>query len=179
MVIEKQQYRNKLVLAVIVILVCSIIGAYSYFTKGKQINLNHSQPMVVFKDKDKLWQVVTYKSEPVTSIVITLYPKFKQTKKNVYLNYRSQFVFSDAAPVLLDNEPLFWNRDGEVVTLNGKIINEGLVFLVGNKELARNTALTLYELKVGIKSNIEKQKILDEAIDPDRTSEPESVGSSI
>jgi len=179
MIIEKQQYRNKQLLVGLVIITCLIIGIYSYFYQEVKINENHSKPMVVFKDKDKLWQVVTYKSESVTSMVITLYPKFKQIQRKVYLNYRSQFVFSDASPVLLDSEPLFWNRDGEVVTLQGQIVDEGLIFLVNNKEVERRTPLTLFELKVGVKSSIEKERLLSEAIDTERTTNPGDVGSSL
>ena len=179
MVREKEQIRNKIIMLCIVGLLGITAVIYSYFFQNITINENHSKPMVVFKDKDKLWQVITYKGKAVTSMVITLYPKFKQVQKKVYLNYRSQFVFSDATPLLLDSEPLFWNRDGKVVTINGKVIDEGLIFLVDNKEVTRGTPLTLFELKVGVLSSIEKQRVMDEAIDPERTIRTENLGSAL
>jgi hypothetical protein len=173
------QNRNKIILVTVVTLACMSIGIYTYLYKTKLPNINHSKPMAVFKDKDKLWQVVTYKSEPVTSILVTLFPKFKQVHKKVFLNYRSQFVFSDATPILLVDEPIFWNRDGNIVLMNGSIVNEGLVFLVGKKEMDSRTPLTLFELKVGVKSNIEKQRVLKNTRDQQRTSLTEKYNRKI
>lgn len=129
-----------------------------YSQKAKQTDNRRVLPMIVFENKDKLWQVVTYDDEPVTALVIDIYPKYKESLKNVYINYKSQFVFFDGAPVLLDGQPLFWNRLGDIVDYNYNSINESLVFLVNNKGMVPNTAMTLKTLKTHIRSKVLREQ---------------------
>ncbi|RZD19691.1 hypothetical protein [Pseudoalteromonas sp. MEBiC 03485] len=145
--------------AILVAALSAIIMAF-YLTQEKAnvIDPRKTLPMVVFEDKDKLWQVVTYSGEPVTAFSIEVFPKYEESLKKVYINYRSQFVFHDGTPILLDSEPLFWNRAGEIVDYNYNYINEGLVFFVGNKGMKPRTAMTLKTLKEDLRNNVLKEE---------------------
>lgn len=118
------------------------------------IDVDHTLPMMVFENKDKLWQVVTYNDEPVTAFVVDVYPTYTESLRKVYINYRSQFVFSNADPILLNDEPLFWNRNGDVVDYNYKNINESMVFYINDKGMPPRTAMTLKELKLNLESSV-------------------------
>ena len=114
--------------------------------------------MIVFENKDKLWQVVTYDDEPVTALTIEIYPKYAENYKKVYINYRSQFVFSDGKPVLLNKEPLFWNRRGDIIDYDYNVISEGMVFYISGKGMKPRIAMTLKTLRSNLRSNVLKEK---------------------
>lgn len=144
----------------ILIAVSSVLLMAFFLTEKKAnvIDLRKTLPMVVFDNKDKLWQVVTYSGEQVTAFSIEIYPQYQESFKKVYINYRSQFVFHDGSPILLNNEPLFWNRAGEIVDYNYRHINEGLVFFVGDKGMRPRTAMTLKTLREDLRNNVLKEE---------------------
>ncbi|MGP4962591.1 hypothetical protein [Pseudoalteromonas nigrifaciens] len=156
MKLDKVKVRGILAVAVILVFTITAIGLMS--KKGSVVDMTHTLPMVVFKNKDKLWQVVTYDDEPVTAMIIEIYPKYSENFKKVYINYRSQFVFSDGSPILLNNEPLFWNRRGDIVDYNYNVISEGMVFYINGKGMKPRTAMTLQTLQLNLRSNVLKEK---------------------
>ena len=141
----------------VIALVLVLIAAGAAYKKHNTNSDNASMQlqyatMIVFKDKQKLYQLTTYDGTPVTSMVIQLKPVYQQVYKNVYINHRSQFVFSNGEGVTLQGEPLFWNRKGDIVTYDYKKIHEGSVFYAKQTPLRENTAMTLMELKNEIKA---------------------------
>lgn len=146
-----------------VIIVVSVVGFVSAALtmlekKASVVDIGKTLPMVVFEDRDKLWQVVTYDDEPITAFVVDVYPTYTESLKKVYLNYRSQFVFSNGEPILLNGEPLFWNRNGDIVDYSYKHISESLVFYINDKGMAPGTAMTLKTLQMNLKSNVLREK---------------------
>lgn len=146
---------KKVVMIIFAVLAVGLAG-WEYI-KMTDSDTGTQYPMIVFKNKEQLWQVVTYENKPVTAMSVRLQPKYKQSFRNVYLNFRSQFVFSDATPILIMGEPIFWNSAGDVVTYHYKTIRENLVFYVDDKGMKPHTAMTLFELKNTIKGNYLKE----------------------
>ena len=134
--------------------------AYEY-QKPRTINYDKTSPMMIFKNKDKLWQVVTYDGQPVTTLMTRIHPEFSQEYRNVYLNYRSQFVFSNGTAITVEEQPIYWNRAGDIVTIDYTEINEAYIFWVGDQEMKANTAITLAGLKKQVLSEILKSKDID------------------
>ncbi len=156
--LNKIKERQKQIVIVVVILIF-IITAMSLLNKrGSVIDISHTLPMVAFEEKDKLWQVVTYDDEPVTAMTIEVYPKYSERFRKVYINYRSQFVFSDGSSVTLNNEPLFWNRHGDIVDYDYNVIPEGMIFYIDGKGMKHRTAMTLKTLKTDLRSGVLKAK---------------------
>jgi hypothetical protein len=133
------------------------IGYYLYEpVKVESGPLKSHLPMVILKDKTSLYQVVTYDDKPITALVINLTPKFRQAFRKVYLNYRSQFVYTDGRPILYREEPIFWNMLGNVVDYDYRVINEGNLFYVDERAMKHGTAMTLLELKSIAKAKYHK-----------------------
>jgi hypothetical protein len=133
------------------------IWYYLYEPEQKQLGpLKSELPMVVFKDKSALYQVVTYDNQAITALVIKLKPKFRQAFHKVFLNYRSQFVYKDGQPIIYREEPIFWNREGNVVDYNYQVINEANLFYVNESAMKHGTAMTLLELKSIAKAKYHK-----------------------
>jgi hypothetical protein len=103
--------------------------------------LSSQLPMMIFKDKTVLYQVVTDENIALTALVIQLKPKSHQAFHKVYLNYRSQFVYNDGSPILFKGEPIFWNNKGNIVNYNYKVIHEGSLFYINER------AMTLLEFQ--------------------------------
>lgn len=140
-----------------VIVLLAAITLVTTYLQNKQSKPIQHYPMVVFKDKAKLWQVVTYDEKPVTALNIQVKPAYKEVFRKVYINFRAQFVFSDGEPILILDEPIYWDRNGDVVTYGGKVVSEGLVFYVAQRAMKPNTAMTLFELKNEIKASYLRQ----------------------
>ena len=152
-----------IVSAVAIILTIGAIITFKVITSGEQqANLDHQKPMVIFKDKDRLWQVITYSGDFVHVMEVDLYPEFKQVKHQVYLNYRSQFVYSNGSGILFNEKLIFWNRAGDIVLYDGRVVPEEYVFFVNDNEMKSGTALTLFELKEDIHTAIRKNKDIDQ-----------------
>lgn len=153
-----QKVKSRAVLVGVALLVFIITAISLLSKKGTVVDVTHTLPMIVFENKDKLWQVVTYDDEPVTALTIEIYPKYVENYKKVYINYRSQFVFSDGKPVLLNKEPLFWNRRGDIIDYDYNVISEGMVFYISGKGMKPRTAMTLKTLRSNLRSNVLKEK---------------------
>ncbi|MBE0420184.1 hypothetical protein EI165_08610 [Pseudoalteromonas nigrifaciens] len=153
-----QKVKSRAVLVGVALLVFIITAISLLSKKGTVVDVTHTLPMIVFENKDKLWQVVTYDDEPVTALTIEIYPKYAENYKKVYINYRSQFVFSDGKPVLLNKEPLFWNRRGDIIDYDYNVISEGMVFYISGKGMKPRTAMTLKTLRSNLRSNVLKEK---------------------
>lgn len=145
---------------VIIVFVLTIVGTLLFLLNKKtlKIDRNNELPMIVFDNKDKLWQIVTYDDDNVTALEIDIYPKYSEKYKKVYINYRSQFVFFNGEPILLNNEPIFWNRRGDIVDYNYNVINESMVFYIDKIGMPANTAMTLKNLKMKIRSNVLREQ---------------------
>ena len=153
---------KKLIYCVGVFLVVSTGSFVAYeYNRPRMIDYDKTSPMMIFKNKDKLWQVVTYDGEPVTTLMTRIHPEFSQEYRNVYLNYRSQFVFSDGTGITVEEQPIYWNRAGDIVTIDYTQVNESYIFWVGDKEMRTNTAITLAGLKKQVLSDILKSKDID------------------
>jgi hypothetical protein len=141
--------KNKTLIAIMILVIgLSSFGYVLYDPVKEQTGPLKSQlPMIIFKDKTALYQVITYENKAITALVIKLKPKFHQAFHKVYLNYRSQFVFNDGRPIIFRDEPIFWNREGNVVDYNYRVINEGNLFYVDTNAITQGTAMTLRELK--------------------------------
>lgn len=153
-----QKVKSRAVLVGVALLMFIITAISLLSKKGTVVDVTHTLPMIVFENKDKLWQVVTYDDEPVTALTIEIYPKYAENYKKVYINYRSQFVFSDGKPVLLNKEPLFWNRRGDIIDYDYNVISEGMVFYISGKGMKPRTAMTLKTLRSNLRSNVLKEK---------------------
>lgn len=145
----------------IALLSLSIAAAGIWYGVYQQVDLQvgplkSQMPMVILKDKTALHKVVTYDDKPITTLMINLKPKFRQAFHNVYLNYRSQFVYNDGRPILYKNEPLFWNLEGNVVDYNYQVIDEGNIFYIDERAMSHGTAMTLLELKSIAKATYHK-----------------------
>ena len=148
----------KKIIVFLALLSLVVVGAVLFNQKVVMPDMKKTLPMIIFENKDKIWEVVTYDDDSITAMVITVYPKYEQSYKKVYLNYTSQFVFSDGQPILLHNEPIFWNRRGDVVDYNYNNISESRVFYVNGKGMAPHTAMTLKNLKTNLRSTVLKEK---------------------
>lgn len=150
--------RKKAYIAIALLGVAAISVWYALHDTEKVVTgpLKSQLPMVIFKDKTSLYQVVTYEDKPVTALVIQLKPKFHQAYKKVFLNYRSQFVYNDGRPILFRDEPLFWNREGNVVNYDYQVIHKANLFYVDEGAMHHGTAMTLLELKSIAKARYHK-----------------------
>lgn len=150
--------KRKAYLALTLLGVGALIAAY-FIYKPEVVHtgpLDSQLPMVIFKDKTALYQLVTYDNQPITALIIKLKPKFHQAFHKVYLNYRSQFVYKDGRPIIYMDEPIFWNKEGDVVDYNYHVINEGNIFYVDERAMKHGTAMTLLELKSIAKATYHK-----------------------
>lgn len=150
--------KKKAYIAMTLLGVAAIVVLYALYEPVKAVTgpLKSQLPMVIFKDKTALYQVVTYEDKPITALVIQLKPKFHQAYHKVFLNYRSQFVYSDGRPIMFRDEPLFWNREGNVVNYDYQVIHEGNLFYVDESAMKHGTAMTLLELKSIAKAKYHK-----------------------
>lgn len=158
---ESQENLTAKTKASIALLLLCIAAAATWWTLYEPVVLHvgplKSQlPMVILKDKTALYKVVTFEDKPVTSLVINLKPKFRQAFHNVYLNYRSQFVYNNGRPILYKEEPIFWNLEGDVVDYNYNVIDEGNLFYIDERAMQHGTAMTLLELKSIAKATYHK-----------------------
>lgn len=146
---EEKGVRPKAYFSAGLLLIAAIVGGIVLYEPEPEQRgpLLSQMPMVIFKDKTAQYQVVTYDDKAVTSLVIQLKPKFHQAFHNVYLNFRSQFVYNDGRPILYREEPIFWNREGDVVNYDYQVIHEANIFYVDEGAIKKGTALTLRELK--------------------------------
>lgn len=150
--------KKKAYIAMALLGIAAIAVWYNSYEPEKVVTgpLKSQLPMVIFKDKTALYQVVTYEDKPITALVIQLKPKFHQAYKKVFLNYRSQFVYNDGRPIMFLDEPLFWNREGNVVNYDYQVIHEGNLFYVDEGAMQHGTAMTLLELKSIAKAKYHK-----------------------
>jgi hypothetical protein len=148
-VVGNYKAKQKAYIAIVFLIIATAVLAFLMYEPEIKHSgpLKSHLPMVILKDKTALYQVVTYEDKPITVLEINLKPKFRQAFKNVYLNYRSQFVFNNGEPILYMEEPIFWNGEGDVVDYNYNVINESHLFYVDESAIKHGTAITLLELK--------------------------------
>ena len=151
-----------IVYSVIVVAVLVIAGKVLYDVSQTPPSYN-TDPLVMLKDKGQLFQVVTFDDEPVTVLSVELYPKYKEVHKKVYVNFRSQFVYSDGSGIAFDGSPIYFNREGDIMTYDHRIVPEPYVFFVGETEMPSSKAMTLRDIKSSAKAKLQKSQAAKKA----------------
>lgn len=67
-----------------------------------------------------------------------------RTKKSVYINSKSQFVYSDGSPIMHNGYPVYWTHTGKLVDVSGRLISKKSIFLYeDNRPVPDSTAMML------------------------------------
>ncbi len=122
-----------------------------------------SKPMVILSDKESRYRLITREGQSVTTFIDS---KDSEKFEEVYINHRSQFVFSNGESILFKGKAIFWNRLGDIMTYNMTKISKSEVLFVDEKEMPADKSFVLGVERGQLMRNLNTLRMEDIGFDP-------------